>query len=213
MIGLFDVLEHLDDDRGVLRWLSSVLEPGGVLVLTVPAHPFLFDEMDEMAHHRRRYRREELREKLEAAGFEVEVVAHFMGVLLPLLVLVRLLGRLLPARPRARRDLELRVVPVVNSVLRLLLRIERWAGAKAPLPFGTPQPATAAAPPAAPAAAAPRRCPPGTAPPRRARKRTRSPPPPATSPRGAGGPVSACSWPETIPPRPCTCAARRAPRK
>jgi SAM-dependent methyltransferase len=137
MIGLFDVLEHLDDDRGVLRWLASVLEPGGVLVLTVPAHPFLFDEMDELAHHRRRYRRDELREKLEAAGFEVGVVAHFMGVLLPLLVLVRLLGRLLPARPRARRDLELRVVPVVNPLLRLLLRIERWVCRRTPLPFGT----------------------------------------------------------------------------
>ena len=56
LVSLFDVLEHIDDDTGTLRHIFSVLEPGGVLVVTVPAHPFLFDEMDELAHHRRRYR-------------------------------------------------------------------------------------------------------------------------------------------------------------
>jgi SAM-dependent methyltransferase len=65
LIGLFDVLEHIDDDRGALRSVAEVLRPGGVLVLTVPAHPFLFDEADRLAHHRRRYRAGELRAKLE----------------------------------------------------------------------------------------------------------------------------------------------------
>ena len=57
LLALFDVLEHLDDDRGMLRFLHEILVPGGGLVLTVPAHPFLFDDRDELAHHRRRYRR------------------------------------------------------------------------------------------------------------------------------------------------------------
>ena len=61
MLGFFDVLEHIDDDLGTLRWAWQPLEPGGILVLTVPAHPFLFDDMDRLAHHRRRYRRHELR--------------------------------------------------------------------------------------------------------------------------------------------------------
>ena len=65
LLSLFDVLEHIDDDLGTLRHLLDVLEPGGILVLTVPAHPFLFDEMDEIAHHRRRYTRR--RARLQAA--------------------------------------------------------------------------------------------------------------------------------------------------
>jgi len=140
LVGLFDVLEHLDDDGGTLRFLWSVLEPGGVLVLTVPAHPFLFDEMDELAHHRRRYTRRELGDKLRAAGFEVRQLSHFMALLVPLLVVLRAVGRLLPGRfagARRRRDSELRVVPVVNPLLRALLRLERLWLRVGSLPFGS----------------------------------------------------------------------------
>ena len=110
LLSLFDVLEHLDDDEGMLRFLFSVLQPGGILILTVPAHPFLFDEMDELAHHRRRYRRRELRQRLEASGFEVRLLSHFMSVLVPPLIVMRAVGRLLYGRQRAseRRVAEFR---------------------------------------------------------------------------------------------------------
>ena len=139
MIGLFDVLEHLDDDRDVLRFVFSVLEPGGILVLTVPAHPFLFDEMDELAHHRRRYVRRDLREKLASAGFEVLRLRHFMAALVPLLLVARGVGRWLPRRgsARERRDAELRIVPGVNGLLRSLLRLEGLFIRLVPLPFGS----------------------------------------------------------------------------
>ena len=153
LIGLFDVLEHIDDDRGTLRFLWSVLEPGGVLVLTVPGHPFLFDEMDELARHRRRYTRRELGDKLRAAGFEVRFLSHFMALLVPLLVVLRAAGRLVPrtlAGARERRDSELRVVPVINGLLRGLLELERrWLRAFR-LPFGSSIVALARRPPAKP---------------------------------------------------------------
>ena len=47
LIGLFDVLEHLADDRRVLRDVRAMLAPGGRLVLTVPAHPELWSYFDE----------------------------------------------------------------------------------------------------------------------------------------------------------------------
>ena len=140
MLGCFDVLEHLDDDAATLAWAYSVLAPGGVLVLTVPAHPFLFDEMDEIAHHRRRYRRCELASKLREAGFEIRHLAHFMALLVPFLVAGRALGRLLPKAsfsPARRRDAELAVVPGVNAVLLLALRVENILGRWVRWPFGT----------------------------------------------------------------------------
>ncbi len=69
-------------------------------MLTAPAHPFLFDEMDELAHHRRRYRRAELGDKLRAAGFEVRRLAHFMAPLVPL-VAVRWLVRAVSRPPQS----------------------------------------------------------------------------------------------------------------
>jgi SAM-dependent methyltransferase len=140
MIGMFDVLEHIDDDQGTLDWVASVLEPGGVLVLTVPAHPFLFDEMDELAHHRRRYRRQELHEKLERAGLQTRFLSHFMATLVPMLVVLRWLGRRFRGGRQAvvgRRSAELSVVPVLNDVLRTLLRLERYWLRMLPLPFGS----------------------------------------------------------------------------
>jgi SAM-dependent methyltransferase len=138
LLSLFDVLEHIDDDVGTLRHLFGVLEPGGILALTVPAHPFLFDEMDRIAHHRRRYRRSELREKLRAAGFRVLRLSHFMAPLVPLVAL-RWLVRALPGRRSAveRRQVELSVTPVLNTLMRAVLRLERPLVRAGLLPFGS----------------------------------------------------------------------------
>jgi SAM-dependent methyltransferase len=141
LLSLFDVLEHLDDDVATLRFLHSVLHPGGALVLTVPAHPFLFDEMDVLAHHRRRYRLPEVREKLERSGFEIRASFHFMAPLVPLLVLGRTLGSLLgrgKAKAAGRRATELSVIPGFNEALALPLAIERrWLARGFALPFGS----------------------------------------------------------------------------
>jgi SAM-dependent methyltransferase len=147
LLSLFDVLEHIDDDVGTLRFLLEILEPGGVLVLTVPAHPFLFDEMDRIAHHRRRYRRSELGHKLRAAGFRVLRLSHFMAPLVPLVAL-RWLGGALPGRPgpRERREVELSVTPVLNGLARGVLRLERPLVRAGVLPFGSSVIAVAARP-------------------------------------------------------------------
>lgn len=138
-LGLFDVLEHIDDDEGTLSFLFSVLEPGGILALTVPAHPFLFDEMDVLAHHRRRYRLPDLRRKLEQAGFRVARITHFMSPLVAPLLLLRSLGRLFASRRSAgsRRALELRPLPGLNELLTLLLSAERLLLRFVSLPFGS----------------------------------------------------------------------------
>jgi SAM-dependent methyltransferase len=147
LLSLFDVLEHIDDDLGTLRHLLSILEPGGVLVLTVPAHPFLYDEMDEIAHHRRRYRRSELGGKLRAAGFEVRRLTHFMAPLLPLMALRWLVRAVAGGKhSRERREMELRVIPGLNRVVRGILTLERPLVRAGRLPFGSSLVAVAARP-------------------------------------------------------------------
>ena len=79
LIGLFDVLEHLADDRGVLSKAFELLTPGGPLLMTVPAHPSLWSYADEASSHYRRYRPADLDAKLTAAGFHVEFLSQFMA--------------------------------------------------------------------------------------------------------------------------------------
>jgi glycosyltransferase involved in cell wall biosynthesis len=67
-----NVLEHIEDDRSTLGHFLDVLQPNGHLVLLVPAMKPLYGTLDKHLHHFRRYDREELRQKVTEAGFEIE---------------------------------------------------------------------------------------------------------------------------------------------
>jgi SAM-dependent methyltransferase len=69
---LGEVLEHVPDDRKAAAEVGRVLRPGGVLALSVPAHPRLYGRSDRWAGHIRRYQRAGLVDTVAAAGLEVE---------------------------------------------------------------------------------------------------------------------------------------------
>src|SRR5260370_34913669 len=71
-----DVVEHLDDDVAGLREMFRVLRPGGRALLFVPAFMFLWGGQDDISHHRRRYTRAELQERLTAAGLAVSRASY-----------------------------------------------------------------------------------------------------------------------------------------
>jgi glycosyltransferase involved in cell wall biosynthesis/phospholipid N-methyltransferase len=66
-----NVLEHIHDDGLVLRNAFETLQPGGRVVMVVPAEPRLYGEIDATLGHHRRYTRNEIVDKLRASGFEV----------------------------------------------------------------------------------------------------------------------------------------------
>ncbi len=72
-----NVLEHIEDDVAALRRVRSILKPGGKLLLLVPQGSRLFGSYDRLVEHYRRYDQEDLREKLEAAGFSVSRIQGF----------------------------------------------------------------------------------------------------------------------------------------
>ncbi len=142
MIGMFDVLEHVPQELETLSALRAALAPGGRLVLTVPAHQYLWSYFDEAAHHCRRYSSQEIRDKLVRAGFEVEFLSPFMSCIFPIVWLFRKVGN---RRQRRHSEdaktlalKEFRVIPVINGLLTALLKFEAlWLSRGHSLPIGT----------------------------------------------------------------------------
>ncbi len=85
LVCLFDVLEHLDDDAAALAEVRRVLEPGGLVFLSVPAYPWLYANNDRVAHHRRRYTRAMLSGLFAGAGLAEERNTHTNVALFPLI--------------------------------------------------------------------------------------------------------------------------------
>lgn len=72
-----NVLEHIADDRGAIRHMVDLLEPGGRLVILVPALQALYGTLDVYLHHHRRYSKKELRHLFEEAGLSVDSLFYF----------------------------------------------------------------------------------------------------------------------------------------
>jgi SAM-dependent methyltransferase len=72
-----DIIEHVDDDLKALHEIGRVLRTRGKVLITVPAFPFLWGLQDRVSHHKRRYRRRELVDRVTRAGFVVETCYYF----------------------------------------------------------------------------------------------------------------------------------------
>ena len=74
---MWDVLEHIDDDREALRAIAALLAPGGQLLLAVPSNPREWRWDDEFYGHVRRYTEADLRAKIAEAGLEPQAFWDF----------------------------------------------------------------------------------------------------------------------------------------
>jgi SAM-dependent methyltransferase len=138
LIGIFDVLEHLPDDQSILRTLHRLLTPEGRLIITVPAHMSLWSYFDNAAQHYRRYSQHTLRQALQASGFDVIFLTHYMAAIFPLVWLGRRLAARRSADQSALAADELKIVPLLNRLLMAILALEApLIAAYARLPFGT----------------------------------------------------------------------------
>lgn len=132
VITAFDVLEHIDDDRSAIRNINDMLEPGGWLVLTVPAFMCLWDGHDEINLHYRRYRADKLRAELQRYFQDLRVRYLFQSLFIPKLMLA-MLNRLRDnAMPQHR-------IPSrwLNEAVQKVLEAEYLVVRRIPLPFGT----------------------------------------------------------------------------
>ncbi len=138
VIGMFDVLEHIKDDKKALSEVNRALEPGGKILLTVPAHKFLWSYFDEASAHQRRYSRKEIIAKVEENGFIIRKASYYVSFLFPFFLGMRIIGKLTHRKRRADLSvsLETQTVPVINSLFLWTLRAEKFLLKHMNLPMG-----------------------------------------------------------------------------
>lgn len=80
-VGLFDVVEHIEDDVFFLGEIRKLLKENGMLYITVPAYSFLWSAQDITAGHYRRYTLNSIAVALESAGFQIEFSTYIFRLL------------------------------------------------------------------------------------------------------------------------------------
>ena len=113
-IFLFDVLEHVEQDKFAIQAINERLKRGGHLIITVPALPFLFGKHDKELHHFRRYTKKSLINLLNQENFTVQFSTYFNFLLLPLAISSRIFDKMF----------KLNRATFINSVLYQIFSFE-----------------------------------------------------------------------------------------
>jgi len=121
---LMDVLEHVDDDVGLLRQCVGVVPRGTRFLISVPAFQLLWSGHDEFLEHKRRYTLRQLVDVVERGGLVVEHGAYYFGLVFPLALASRVAGRWLTARDAVPRSQLKKHNPFVNAALSAVCRAE-----------------------------------------------------------------------------------------
>jgi SAM-dependent methyltransferase len=132
LVGAFDVIEHIDDDHAALQSIADKIKPGGKLVMTVPAHQWMWSAHDVVNHHKRRYSKASLGKLVEGSPLRLERIGYFNSLLFPVAVAERLASK---ARGKDEADLTLPPAPL-NAALERAFAAERHLIGRVPLPPG-----------------------------------------------------------------------------
>jgi hypothetical protein len=126
LVLIMNVLEHVDNDMGLLRQYSESMSAGGKVLVTVPAFKFLWSGHDVFLGHLRRYTMPEIERKMRMSGLSILSSRYFFGTLLPLAALVRINNRHRQASGSCKAASMLKKYPPkLNKLLTYIHDVER----------------------------------------------------------------------------------------
>ena len=139
--GLFDVIEHIENDKNLLNNIHKYIATEGVLFITVPAYNFLWSKEDVLAGHFRRYTLNVLKKKLYESGFEIQYATYiFSFLIIPILffrTLPSLFGISGSGIKKSKKEHTVDEKGIVNKLLIKFLSFElRQIEKKRKIPFG-----------------------------------------------------------------------------
>jgi hypothetical protein len=119
LVLMMDVLEHVDDDRALVRHYAGKVPGGAHFLATVPAFGSLWSGHDVFLEHKRRYRLAEIEAVMRDAGLVVTFGAYYFGMIFPLAAAMRLATRDTTPKSSLRK-----LGAVTNALLTAACRIE-----------------------------------------------------------------------------------------
>ena len=139
LVLMIDVIEHVDDDVGLVSLYAETAPPGARFLISVPAFDLLWSSHDDFLEHRRRYSTQELHYVVERSGLELIDTRYFFGLLFPAVAALRLADRAMKG-DREAKESALKAAPGwLNDALvaihdferRTLFPVNRLAGVTA----------------------------------------------------------------------------------
>jgi ubiquinone/menaquinone biosynthesis C-methylase UbiE len=128
-VGLFDVLEHFQDEITPLQEAVRVVKERGIILITVPAREELWSWVDEISLHKRRYTKESLRKNFIELQLEALLTEYlFMSLYLPM--------KYVRGKNKKSDDI-FRIGRIANILLSGIFETERLISKVFPLPVGT----------------------------------------------------------------------------
>ena len=132
LVAVLDVIEHVEDDVAALKAIATALKPGGRILITVPAHQWMWSAHDVVNHHKRRYSKAGFEALLEKSGLAGRKLGYFNSLLFPVAVAARFAGKLM-----GKDDSDDSPPPKpLNTLFEGIFRLERHMVGRVPLPPG-----------------------------------------------------------------------------
>jgi SAM-dependent methyltransferase len=137
IVGVFDVLEHIDQDKTVLTMIHRAIKPGGGCIITVPQHYWLWSVQDEIACHKRRYNKNDIIHKMNDSGFTNIKATSFISLLLPLMIFSRLNKKNIRlSKKLINAESEFQIPKWLNNIFSAICSIELVLLKKVSFPLG-----------------------------------------------------------------------------
>ena len=125
LILAMDVLEHIENDQDALNKWQALLNPNGVILITVPAFNCLWSYHDDFLEHKRRYIKSTLLPVTKSCNLKPLYINYAFSYLFLVMYLMRKL-----IKTNQKSDLALPSV-FINSILKTMGKMEfYWGGGR-----------------------------------------------------------------------------------
>jgi len=135
-ITCLDVLEHLENDFGLLKEMVRICNPGGIIIITVPALQFLWSPHDEALHHKRRYTKKQLLNRISPLDCAVIKASYFNASLFLPIATIRKIKSFFKKGKEVKSDFHISLPEWLNRTLYLWYSAELNCLKSANIPFG-----------------------------------------------------------------------------